>query len=268
MNWALHWIFLPLSFYLLVSLTGCGPQKEWVSLLANTQDRLNQCEQKSGDLKAKHERLTAHLERVSSDQQDFNEKMQMCIHDLKQLNREYKALRHHQPNGSPSSSSIVTRISYPELEQVVKSVKGTVLRNQGPLVVQFGAVKTQIEFSKKTKILTVASRFKGFTPRIELMNAWNYTKRFSRAYLDRAGEIVLESEIDLESGVTAQYVQNWLRGYGLISNFFLMTLQKAEKGTLMPPSDSQPNESQPKSKKGPQFPSRKEIPPSFKPQEI
>ena len=146
------------------------------------------------------------------------------------------------------------------MEKVIQSVKGKVLKAKGPLVVQFGAVKTQVEFSNKTRILTVASRFKGFTPRIELMNAWNYTKRFSRAYLDKQGEIVLESEIDLESGVTARYVQNWLRGYGLISNFFLMTLQKAEKGTLIPSSPP------PQKKKTPS--KKKKLPPSFKPQAI
>ena len=56
--------------------------------------------------------------------------------------------------------------------------------------------------------------FAGFSmrnpPTLERINAWNQEKRFSRAYLDKDGDPVLESELDLEGGVTRRAIISFL----------------------------------------------------------
>ena len=50
-------------------------------------------------------------------------------------------------------------------------------------------------------------------PTLERINAWNREKRFSRAYLDKDGDPVLESELDLEGGVTRQAIISFLETF-------------------------------------------------------
>jgi hypothetical protein len=53
----------------------------------------------------------------------------------------------------------------------------------------------------------------GKPPTLERINAWNREKRFSRAYLDKDGDPVLESELDLEGGVTRQAIISFLETF-------------------------------------------------------
>jgi len=59
--------------------------------------------------------------------------------------------------------------------------------------------------------------FAGFSmrnpPTLERINAWNREKRFSRAYLDEDGDPALESELDLEGGVTRQAIISFLETF-------------------------------------------------------
>ena len=50
-------------------------------------------------------------------------------------------------------------------------------------------------------------------PTLEWINAWNREKRFSRAYLDKDGYPVLESELDLEGGVTQRAIISFLETF-------------------------------------------------------
>jgi hypothetical protein len=53
------------------------------------------------------------------------------------------------------------------------------------------------------------------------MNDWNRDKRYSRAYLDRDGDPVLESDLDLDGGVTRARVKDFLRTYNEALRLFL-----------------------------------------------
>jgi len=50
-------------------------------------------------------------------------------------------------------------------------------------------------------------------PTLERINAWNREKRFSQAYLDEDGDPALESELDLEGGVTRQAIISFLETF-------------------------------------------------------
>lgn len=50
--------------------------------------------------------------------------------------------------------------------------------------------------------------FLDLKPSLELINDWNYNKRFSRAYLDPADDACIEMDVDLVQGVTAEYLDS------------------------------------------------------------
>lgn len=67
----------------------------------------------------------------------------------------------------------------------------------------------------------------------EQINEWNRTKRFSRAYLDREGDPIIESDIDLEGGVTRDAMVAWIRTFNIsLSAFNRMLVEAAEQPSL------------------------------------
>jgi hypothetical protein len=50
-------------------------------------------------------------------------------------------------------------------------------------------------------------------PSLEEINGWNGTKRFARAYIDDEGDPVLESDLDLAGGVSAEVVQDFVHTF-------------------------------------------------------
>ncbi len=55
---------------------------------------------------------------------------------------------------------------------------------------------------------------------LEKVNAWNRGYRFSRAYLDRDGDPVLQSDLDLEGGVTEERIKDFLRTFDALLGAF------------------------------------------------
>lgn len=55
----------------------------------------------------------------------------------------------------------------------------------------------------------------GFTaqPKQSVINEWNKRRRFSRAYLDEEGNAVIESDLDIEGGVTAGAVREFIKTF-------------------------------------------------------
>lgn len=51
-------------------------------------------------------------------------------------------------------------------------------------------------------------------PTLEQINAWNASQRWGRAYLDAAGDPVLESDIDLSGGVLPAHVLDRIEHFG------------------------------------------------------
>jgi hypothetical protein len=52
--------------------------------------------------------------------------------------------------------------------------------------------------------------FTGGKVSMSRINDWNRTKRFSRAYLDKDGDPVLEADLDFEGGVTTESVARFV----------------------------------------------------------
>lgn len=51
----------------------------------------------------------------------------------------------------------------------------------------------------------------GTSARLSNINDWNKSKRYSRAYIDDDGDPVLELDLDLAGGVTAERIRDYIR---------------------------------------------------------
>ncbi len=58
----------------------------------------------------------------------------------------------------------------------------------------------------------------------QTMTEWNRTKLFSTAYIDTDGDAVLESDLDLEGGVTPDRVKNFFTTFDSSLEQFLATI--------------------------------------------
>lgn len=81
-----------------------------------------------------------------------------------------------------------------------------------------GGYKTLL-FNKGKNIQFYAS-FKKRVP-LTRINEWNASKRYTRAYLDKQGDAVLEADLDLEGGVAPgallEFIKTWLTSVKLFT---------------------------------------------------
>ena len=62
--------------------------------------------------------------------------------------------------------------------------------------------------------------FLDLKPSLEVINDWNYNKRFSRAYLDEDKDACVEMDIDLVQGVSAEYLDAQFNLWNMILTQF------------------------------------------------
>lgn len=79
--------------------------------------------------------------------------------------------------------------------------------------------------SNKGKSLMARFAVSGSKATLASMNEWNRTKQYSRAFLDADGDPVLESDLDLEGGVSEARVKDFLRTYNDSLRLFLNDIQ-------------------------------------------
>ncbi len=62
--------------------------------------------------------------------------------------------------------------------------------------------------------------FLDLNPTLEVINDWNYTKRFSRAYLDPDQDASVEMDLDLVQGVSAEYLDAQFNVWNMVLTQF------------------------------------------------
>lgn len=65
--------------------------------------------------------------------------------------------------------------------------------------------------------------YAGFRDRkitLSRINEWNKSKRFSRAYLDKQNDPVIEADIELTGGVTQKNIKEWIKTFLVSVNAF------------------------------------------------
>ena len=66
----------------------------------------------------------------------------------------------------------------------------------------------------------------GVSPSLTVMNDWNRDFRLSRAYLDRDGDPILESDLLADKGVTKEQVRNFFGVFFMLKNSFVDHIQE------------------------------------------
>ena len=222
-------IFFMLLGILTFSLA-CGSQKELVQLMQQNQEALKQCQQEANISKVKAQ---VNLERQQDLRNEITQLREAFLLEQDRWRDQVQSLSKPRSNAPVNSATNLRELNPEQIIVLVRSVGGDIKRFGNRLMAIFGKIKTQIVYTRKDKVLTAHARFKGYKNDLKFINDWNRTKRFSRAYIDKDADIVLEAEIDLEPGVSEEAIKNWLKGFGVILNFFQHSLVKQgrSKGT-------------------------------------
>lgn len=113
-----------------------------------------------------------------------------------------------------AAQDVVSEVSTEQLQQMLESM-GYEVEQPKEDVLQFAIEgHTAIIINKKTNI-QFYSFFEKKKKKLDLkkVNEWNATKRFSRVYIDRDGDAVIEWDVDLEGGTTAGALKESIRTY-------------------------------------------------------
>ena len=217
-------------YYLLglsVLLSACGGQKELIQMMSKTQAELSECRIELGQ----------HLNQTHQNKQELQDELTQLKNQLDEREGKLK-IALEQVESAKKEGIVVHEVSRRQLALLASSVGAEVsLRDQVRIIAKFGELKSFFVYSKKNHVLMAHARFAGFALGFKAVNEWNRTRRFSRVYLDKDQDIVIEAEIDLEPGVRPKVLQSWIKNFGLVLNLFHYTLRQGtlrgnqEKGT-------------------------------------
>ena len=202
-------------FYLLCLsfvLGACGNQKELIRIMSKTQSELSECRVELSQANQKEVQLEEAQTELKSLLDEREDKLKVALEQVENSRKE---------------NVIVTDLNQRQLSLLAKSVGAEVsLRDKVRIVAKFGDLKSYFVYSPKNHVLMAHARFSGFSYELKALNEWNRTRRFSRVYLDKDTDIVLEAEIDLEPGIRPQVLQSWIKNFGLVLNLFHYTLRQ------------------------------------------
>ncbi len=138
-----------------------------------------------------------------------------------------------EPVAAPAGAAVgMTRTDFDGLVRDVTQAGFKVIdRQEKYLVVDYEGLKARL-YSQGTNAQLYAA-FVGANPSMDAINEWNRTKRFSRAYVDTDGDPVIESDLDLEGGITEGAIVEWVRTFNLSVRAFAKMLVDTEKRSTL-----------------------------------
>lgn len=211
-------------FIVLISLlsVACAPQAELVTMVSKTQAELNQCHDQ---FKEQFERERALNEQIK----ELNAKLKLS---QEALSRARTAAIGRPEAQASADHKMMHQLSREQLAMLATSAGAEVtLRERVQVLAEFGELKSALSYSPKNHVLSGYARFTGFKVDLAFVNQWNKTRRFSRAYLDKNQSVVLESELDLEPGMSPRALHDWIKNFGIVINLFHYTLRKNRAGS-------------------------------------
>jgi hypothetical protein len=189
--------YYALSFFVAISLS-CTQQKDLIALLDRTQHKLEQC-------------------------QIENSKQLGLKEGLGQLQKTQATL------ANQACEQIIHQIDANTMVKLAQSIGSEALPNERNILIYFGEIKAYLVIFPGAKELSLFAKFQGFHSTLDFVNEWNKTQRFSKAYIDENGETILDSDLDLESGVTEENIKSWIRLFGITVNHFNQAIEQYEK---------------------------------------
>lgn len=114
---------------------------------------------------------------------------------------------------SVAAQEVMQEVSTEQLQAMLESMGYDVERPKEDLL-QFAIEgHTAIIVNKRTNFQLYSYFEKQKKVDLKRLNEWNASKRFSRAYLDKDGDAVIEWDVDLEGGTTAGALKESIRTY-------------------------------------------------------
>jgi hypothetical protein len=118
------------------------------------------------------------------------------------------------------SSPVLLKLDREELRNIIKDLNFQIIEeNEKYLLISFNDYRAGLFIPNDTSLQFYAS-FNLEKPRPELVNKWNQKMRYSRAYTDPEGRTILESDLDLNGGVTSDNVKEFIKKFQLLLSQF------------------------------------------------
>lgn len=124
--------------------------------------------------------------------------------------------------GSLSDDQVVTTLQGKELKEIL-SAEGygdIEIDEDDDLIFKIEGTKVLILTSADHSNLLAAIAWTETDASLRKVNAWNQSKKFSRAYIDDDGDPVLELDLDLDGGVTVARVKDFIESVKLSISMF------------------------------------------------
>ena len=127
-----------------------------------------------------------------------------------------------------ASAQAQTLLTGADVDEVLNAARGygsatlTTQSNGDPQISgKMNGISYQVYFrnctdNKTYEDLNFYLGFLDIKPTLEVINDWNFNKRFSRAYLDSDQDACVEMDLDLAVGVTAEYLDSTFGLWDLI----------------------------------------------------
>jgi hypothetical protein len=111
-----------------------------------------------------------------------------------------------------AAQEVMSEVSTEQLRKLLEAM-GYEVEQPKDSVLQFAIEgHTAVIINNKTNI-QLYSYFKKKKLDLKKINEWNATKRYSRVYIDRDGDAVIDWDIDLEGGITAGALKESIKTY-------------------------------------------------------
>jgi hypothetical protein len=130
---------------------------------------------------------------------------------------------------SANAQTLLTGADTDEILNVAKGYGAATLTTQSngdpQITGKIDGIAYQVYFSNCTdnancEDLNFYAGFLDLKPTLEVINDWNFNKRFSRAYLDQDKDACIEMDLDLVKGVTNDYLDAQFGVWNLILTQF------------------------------------------------
>lgn len=125
-----------------------------------------------------------------------------------------------------ANNQIVERVDAKFVQRILNDMgfTGSQIDEDGDVTVMMQGMEVTLFIDETKTSVQFYFGMRGTDAGLDTVNSWNRTKRYSRAYLDKEGDPILESDLDLEGGVTVARIKDFVKTYGLSLAAFLKVI--------------------------------------------
>lgn len=120
------------------------------------------------------------------------------------------------------TSQVIKTISTAEIHKIVNDLKyeNISVDEDGDLIFEVNGIRAMLIRIREGQTLLIRASWSGSEADLETVNEWNRDKLYCRAFIDSAGDPVIEMDLDLEGGVTVARVEDFIRTSAMLLTAF------------------------------------------------